>query len=194
MGKNRIFGVTLAAACALMVLPAAGQDEATLTQDARKLAGTLQQSLAGKLMAEIKANGPAAAIGVCTTIGPGMAAELSRHNGVRLTRVSLKVRNPLLGAPDGWEQGVLKRFDDRLASGEKPEALEYAETVTEPAGRYFRYVKALPVQPLCLNCHGASDQIAAEVKQRLAQDYPKDLATGYSVGQVRGAISIKRPL
>ncbi len=194
MSGNRMIGVVLAASCALMAQDVTAQDEATLTQDARKLASTMQQSLAGKLMAEIRANGPAAAIGVCTTIGPGVAAELSRHNGVRLTRVSLKVRNPLLGAPDGWEQAVLKRFDDRLASGDKPEALEYSETVTEPAGRYFRYLKALPVQAVCLNCHGASDQIPAEVKQRLAQDYPKDLATGYSVGQIRGAISIKRPL
>jgi hypothetical protein len=32
------------------------------------------------------------------------------------------------------------------------------------------------------------------VRARLATEYPHDKATGYSAGQIRGAISIKRPL
>ncbi|MDQ3259267.1 MAG: DUF3365 domain-containing protein, partial [Pseudomonadota bacterium] len=32
------------------------------------------------------------------------------------------------------------------------------------------------------------------VKATLSQQYPHDRATGYVVGQVRGAISVKRPL
>jgi hypothetical protein len=55
-------------------------------------------------------------------------------------------------------------------------------------------MKALPVQPLCVNCHGSADKIPADVKARLAAQYPHDRATGYGPGQVRGAISIKRPL
>ena len=45
-------------------------------------------------------------------------------------------------------------FDRKAAAGEKPETLERAEFVDEPAGRYFRYLKAIPVQPMCLACHG----------------------------------------
>ena len=48
--------------------------------------------------------------------------------------MSLKTRNPLLGTPDAWEQAVLAEFDRRAAAGEKPETLEYSETVTEPQG------------------------------------------------------------
>jgi hypothetical protein len=50
------------------------------------------------------------------------------------------------------------------------------------------------VQALCVNCHGAPDALAPEVKAQLAKDYPFDQATGYREGQVRGAISLKRPL
>jgi hypothetical protein len=111
-----------------------------------------------------------------------------------VSRVSLKTRNPLLGQPDAWEQQVLRDFDQRLGNGEKPEALEKAEQVDEPAGRYFRYMKALPVQPLCLTCHGTAETIPEPVKSKLASDYPHDNATGYLLGQIRGAISIKQPI
>lgn len=184
----------IAAALATFVVTAAAQTDTALQDNARKLAAQLQSALAGRLQAEIQAGGPASAIAVCNSVAPGIAADVSRREGVRLTRVSLKTRNPLLGTPDAWEQAVLKRFDERVAKGEKPETLEHAEIVDEPAGRYFRYMKALPVLPLCLNCHGPADNLRSEVKAALAKDYPADRATGYSEGQVRGAISLKRPL
>lgn len=184
----------IAAALALAAPMALASEDPRLTGDARDLAVRFQQSLAGTLLAEIQASGPAAAIGVCSTAAVAVASELSRHEGMRVTRVSLKVRNPMLGIPDAWEQRVLQDFEARLAKGEAPAALEFAATVDEPQGRYFRYMKALPVQELCLACHGPEDRIPADVKARLMRDYPKDRATGYRVGQIRGAISVKRPL
>jgi hypothetical protein len=64
----------------------------------------------------------------------------------------------------------------------------------EKVGSEYRFVKALPVQPLCLSCHGSAEQISPAVKSVLAQHYPNDLATGYSVGQIRGVISVRKPL
>jgi hypothetical protein len=66
--------------------------------------------------------------------------------------------------------------------------------VTEPQGRYFRYMKAIAVQPLCLTCHGSPDSIPDLVKARLADHYPHDRATGYALGQIRGAVSIKQSM
>jgi hypothetical protein len=100
----------------------------------------------------------------------------------------------VLGTPDAWEQRTLADFDARVARGEKPDALEAAEIVSEPQGRYFRYAKALPVAGLCLNCHGQAENVPAGVRERLAKEYPHDRATGYREGQIRGAISVKRPL
>jgi hypothetical protein len=188
----------ITAACAVSavfaVAPASAADPAAMTAEARNAALTLQKTLAGKLLAEISAGGPESAIGVCETLAPAAAGEISREKGWRVTRVTLKVRNPLLGTPDPWEQRVLADFDARAARGETPDALELGEVVSEPQGKYFRYAKALPVIPLCTVCHGAPDSISAGVKERLANQYPHDRATGYGVGQIRGAISIKRPL
>lgn len=186
--------ITAAVALSAVALPAASQDDAALAEQARKLTATMVQSLGGRLQAAIKEGGPAGAIGVCAGAAPTIAGELSRQNGVRLTRVSLRVRNPLLGAPDAWEQAALAGFEARLAKGEPADRLEFAEAVTEPAGRYYRYMKALPVQPVCLNCHGAENDLAPEIRERLAREYPADRATGYGLGQIRGAVSVKRPL
>jgi hypothetical protein len=175
-------------------LPAAAQDRAALMEEGRRIATTMQQQLGGALMKEIQANGADGAIGVCRTLAPGIASELSAQSGWRVTRVSLKVRNPVLGMPDPWEQNVLMELDRRAAAGEKPETLEVGQIVDEPQGRYFRYLRALPVQPLCTNCHGSPDGLAPGIRAKLGAQYPHDRATGYSVGQLRGGISLKRPL
>ena len=158
----------------------------------RAAAGQLIQQLGAELRKEIEAGGPAQAISVCRTAAPEIAGKLSRQMGARVARVSLKTRNPLLGTPDAWEQQVLADFDRRAAAGEKPEALEVSEVLAEPAGRYFRYMKAIPVQPLCLTCHGAPEAVAVEVRDRIAREYPHDRALGYSAGQIRGAVTVKQ--
>jgi hypothetical protein len=163
------------------------------TADARATASLLIQKLGAALKQEMAAGGPERAITVCRDIAPGLAGELSRSSGARVARVSLKTRNPLLGLPDAWEQKVLMDFDRRAAAGEKPETLEHGEIVDEPQGPAFRYMKALPVQPLCLSCHGA-ESVTDGVKAKLAADYPHDRAFGYTLGQIRGAVTIKQPL
>lgn len=164
------------------------------TQAARALAGQLVQPLGATLKAELAANGPEGAIGVCREVAPSIAGKLSLQSGSKVARVSLRTRNAMLGAPDAWEQTALAEFDRRAAAGDKPETLERAEFVDEPAGRYFRYLKAIPVQPMCLACHGPAETISDGVKAKLAADYPNDRATGYAPGQIRGAVTVKKPL
>jgi hypothetical protein len=189
---NRCLTAVLAAAA--FASPALADDNARYLEESRALAKSLQGQLAPLLMKEIKERGPDGAIGVCTTIAPAVASDLSRKHGVKVSRVSLRTRNPVLGTPDAWEQSVLADFDRRAAAGEKPDAIEFGEVVTEPAGRSWRYMKALPVMQLCTNCHGPADALAPAVKARLQAEYPHDKATGYGVGQLRGAVTVKRPL
>jgi hypothetical protein len=174
---------------------AAGEDDLAARQAAAKAATQqLVQQLGAKLKQEMAAGGAPAAIAVCRDAAPQIAGELSRANGWRVTRVSARVRNPMLGTPDAWEQGVLADFEKRVAQRENPADIARAEVVEEPSGRYFRFMKAIPVQAACLNCHGPADKIADPVKAQLKTHYPLDRATGYSEGDLRGAVSIKQPL
>lgn len=88
----------------------------------------------------------------------------------------------------------LADFNIRAANGEKPETMEKSEIVTIDGKQVFRYMKALPVAEPCLKCHGPADGLDAGLKAELGKYYPHDQATGYSKGQIRGALTVKRPL
>ncbi len=166
----------------------------TREQAAQAVAMGLMKELGGALKKTMSAEGPAAAIRVCRDLAPRLTSRISREKGWRVTRVGTRVRNPLLGTPDAWEQQVLDRFAKRAAAGEPLGKLSFSAVVEEPNGRYFRYMKAIGVKPLCLTCHGSAEQIPAEVKAVLEAEYPHDRATGYRPGDLRGAFSIKWPL
>lgn len=185
---------TLLVAVAAIITPffttlaTAGDD--VLLGEARKVAMTLPPKLLANLQAEIDKSGPEGAIPICKDMAPKMAGEISQQTGWKVKRVSLKARNDARAVPDAWEKAALEDFDKRAAAGEPPAQLEKGEKIDNE----YRYVKALPVQPLCLNCHGSADQLSPAVKSALGQHYPNDRAIGYSVGQIRGAISVRKPL
>lgn len=160
-------------------------------QDSRQTAQAFMQALGGTLKEQLTSNGPASAIAVCKHVAPALAADYSKE-GLIVSRVSLKNRNETLGKPDAWEQGVLKKFNQEQAEGKLASSLE-ASAVTEASdGRWFRYMKAIPTQPMCLQCHGQAADISPKVKAVLSKEYPKDKAVDYKAGDIRGAVSIKR--
>jgi len=185
---------TLLIAAAVLVTPfvttlANAGDDAMLGE-ARKVAMKLPPKLLATLQEEISKSGPEGAIHVCKDMAPKVAGEISQQTGWKIKRPSLKARNEARATPDAWEKAALEDFDKRAAAGESPAQLEKGEKI----GNEYRYIKALPVQPLCLGCHGSTEQISPAVKSALEQQYPNDHATGYSEGQIRGAISVRKPL
>lgn len=187
---NRLLALLLLSAIAAPVL---ATDEAGLLDEARKVASTVPPKLLAVLTEEIKKGGPEGAIDVCRERAPKMAAAASAETGWQIRRVSLKNRNPK-AVPDDWERAALEDFDRRAAAGEQPAALEKGETVADGDKKVYRYIKALPTQDLCLSCHGTPERISPAVKARLQELYPEDKGAGYGLGQVRGAMTIKRPL
>lgn len=157
------------------------------------LAAQFQQELGGKLQAAMQAGGPVNAIAVCRDEAPAIASRLSRQSGWQLRRVGTRVRNPLTGLPDAWEQQQLAQFQQRLQSGEAAGQIDKLETVDRPGGQVVRYMKAIVVAPPCLGCHGAPAAQSEALRAALARDYPHDTATGYAAGELRGAFSLQRP-
>ena len=186
---------TLLALAALVSLAGpAWADTANYDEESRKVTQDLLRQMGGELKMALDNGGPQAAIDVCRTASPEIASRVSTETGWKVARVATRVRNPLVGTADAWEQATLAQFDKRLKAGEKPEAMEFSQIVDEPFGTAYRYAKAIVVQPACLTCHGAGTDVADDVKALLAKRYPRDKATGYRVGDLRGAVSIRRPL
>lgn len=176
--------------------PAAGAEPAVpaLVEESRGLANRIVNQVRDELVRELERTGPIRAITVCKYSVPEITSNLSRQTGQRVTRVALRPRNRALAEPDAWEQQVLLAFEKRIAKGEKADALEFHEIVVEPAGRAFRYMKSIAVSQPCMACHGPVGQLSEGVRAQLQLDYPSDKAVEYQVGQLRGAISVKKPL
>jgi hypothetical protein len=189
--RTTVLMVTLA--LVLSAGPAMADDLVKFQEDSRIVVKEMTAQLGSALQKEMAASGPASAIKVCKDLAPAITSDLSRKTGQRVTRVSVKIRNPLLGSPDAWEQKVLADFAGRLEK-ENPANIEFAEIVAEPQGRFMRYMKAIPMQEVCLKCHGSLETVAPQVKEQLNAEYPHDKAMGYTISQLRGAFSIKKAL
>jgi hypothetical protein len=153
----------------------------------QQLADALQTELKGA----IQAGGPAAAIGVCNTRAMPITQKVASEQGLLLSRVSLKNRNPA-NLPNEWQSAVLEDFEQQKAEGKDIGSLAWSEIVEVDGGQEFRFVKAIPTGDVCLLCHGT--QLSPEVSQVLTELYPMDRATGYQAGDIRGAFVVIRKL
>ena len=168
-------------------------EDAPQLVEARKVASAVPPKLLQVLTEEISKGGAESAIAVCREKAPQMAKATSEQTGWAIRRVSLRNRNPN-AIPDGWERANLEDFDRRAAAGESPATLEKGELVTNGDRKEYRYMKALPVQQICVACHGAPEQLKPGVKLQLQTLYPADKGVGYAMGQIRGAMTIRKAL
>ena len=149
------------------------------------------KALKAELVTAMQSGGPMAAIDVCNTKAPGIAAAVSLQQGVQVSRVSLKNRNPD-NAPSEWQTAVLESFEERVESGEDAAGLSWQKTVEVDGVKHYRFMQAIPTGGVCLACHGKA--IDPAVQAKLTELYPEDKATGYSEGDLRGAFVVSRKL
>jgi hypothetical protein len=163
-------------------------DEGVLKAEAMTIVKTLSSTLKPKLKEAIQTGGLQHAISVCATEAPKISRQLSEKTGWMVKRVSLKPRNKLSAFPDDFERTVLEKFNIDQTLNESGVALEHAEIVDNN----FRYMRAQVVEAICLNCHGTS--LSPDTRKALKEYYPEDAATGYALGQIRGAFSLIKEL
>lgn len=137
-----------------------------------KLMGALGEALA-------KPEGPIGAISVCKQEAPKIAQGVSRESGVMIGRTSVRRRNPMNGVPS-WAKQTLEQ--DQAAP---------AMFANGDGG----FAIALPIvlADNCLMCHGDPAQMDPALKEVIAKTYPKDQATGFAVGDLRGWFWVETP-
>lgn len=166
-----------------------------LLQSSRQIATELVNELGRTLKGTLSTDGPVAAVGVCKDAAPGIAERLSAQHKARVYRVGTRARNPRTGVPNDWQKEALARFETRMAAGEQAAALEFWQVADIGSGqRELRYAKAIAMQPICVTCHGKPEDMPAALAEKLRIAYPHDQATGYSAGQLRGAVVVTRTL
>lgn len=152
---------------------------------AKTLGGTLKKRLGEALGAGKVPD----ALDVCSKEAAAIRAKVEAETGVRVGRASLRTRSPANAAPD-WVAEWLKAQGERPAEGVAP----MKQLAKGADGDVARFIAPIAVDPLCLHCHGPTESLATEVKKLLAERYPADAATGYAIGDLRGALWAEAPV
>lgn len=119
---------------------------------------------------------------VCGAVGKRVK-EISEKEGVTIRHASVKNRNPT-NAPTATDLELINRFEA------EPGLKELSNETLVDGKRFLRYTSAIYVEEACLSCHGAKDKRPSFI----AAKYPNDKAYDFKTGDLRGIISILRPL
>jgi hypothetical protein len=171
--------------------PAAASADVALER-ARAAAMAFSGQLRNRLQSAMADGGPTAAVEVCHTEAAQIASAVMAEHGVRLGRVAApgRNRNPAQAA-DGWKLATLEAFqravDDGAAAGGQVAVMR--EHL--PDGVALRMMRGIATEQVCLACHGA--EIAPEVRETILARYPDDGATGFALGDLRGALWVEVP-
>lgn len=184
MSKIKVF-IFIALGILLFSCNKKSKDEITVISEESK--ETLQKyavetkGVLGKnLMNAINTQGTEKAIEFCSTKAIVLTDSMGTAFDATLKRVSDKPRNPLNKATEN-ETDFINELKEKISKGEK-----MTPKFTESDGKITGYFP-IETNAMCLQCHGSKDlDINPNVLKKIAQLYPKDLATGYKENQIRG--------
>ena len=130
---------------------------------------------------QMQKGGPESALEFCNIEAMPLTKSMSDKHGLVISRVSDKNRNPK-NVANADELKLIEQYKKQLLAGE----------LLKPVRTETHYYEPLVTNAMCLQCHGEPGKnIQPKVAAKIAQLYPKDLATGYKENEVRGLISIK---
>ena len=118
------------------------------------------------------------AMGACSTMAMQMTDDYNAiTTDTKVRRTALKYRNPK-NKPDATDREVMYRL----------QAVNDGKPVAVDMGTKYRVYRPLKMKHSCLYCHGDKSQISPKVQKLIQAKYPQDMATGFKLGEFRGAV------
>ncbi len=121
--------------------------------------------------------GAALAIQSCHLEATNNAYWVGRHQGYPIGRTGDRLRVPT-NAPRPWAAAVVKEYAGRQAADVEGFAADLGDRVG--------VLRPIAMRQICEACHGSPDKISPAVRAALTERYPRDLATGFKPGEIRG--------
>ena len=189
--KKSLFLISLAAATVLSAAEAVpAQDSKAVAMEGVKYIKMLGKELKGNLVKYLKQDptGLQAAY-FCAKSAEDLTKKVNAKfpPNVIVRRTALKYRNPE-NKPDATDTKVMEQMMAEMKAGtfkKKPVVVNVGETK--------RVYVPLIAEKACLKCHGPVDKIDPKVRETIAKKYPKDLATGFHEGDLRGVVVAELP-
>jgi hypothetical protein len=174
MGWHTVSSQSVAAA-----VPIAEAPDAMRPAIERAEAGmtALQLALQGKLMEAMAAEGPVAAMRICSREAYMLSAATAEQQGIAIGRTSHALRNPE-NAPRPWAADLVARGKGQRFAAAHGWAVDLGDRIG--------VLQPIEARDTCIICHGAPTQLPQEIGAAVKQAYPDDRATGFAPGDLRG--------
>jgi hypothetical protein len=141
------------------------------------IVASLHDSLLRELSSMLSQKDPADALPSCHIDLIGTIQRLGRRERVTAGRTSDRLRNQANAAP-AWAAPVVAAYGGRRASDVEGFAVDLNDRVG--------VLRPIAEQPVCASCHGPDRTRPEGVDAALAARYPRDRATGFENGEIRG--------
>jgi hypothetical protein len=148
-------------------------------EKATEAQGALGKTLVTALTTSVQADGFAESVEFCRGEAPGIAEKVATKHGVQIGRTSHRLRNPENRGPE-WAAPLVE------------EKVEQRTLLAGPEGELGVF-SPITMAELCVNCHGPEEKLADGVAAALEKQYPRDEATGFEAGDLRGWFWVEVP-
>jgi hypothetical protein len=155
---------------------------------AEEAAHRFHKMMKSHVKSRFKESGMISAARFCAEESHREIEKLNRELGpdISLKRISLENRNPDAYPLDS-EADIIRAFELMESSNAYlPEQI--VQMIDETT--YKVYLPATMSSKNCKKCHGKEEEMDPEVRKYVQEHYPKDRATGFRSGQVRGAVVV----
>lgn len=144
-----------------------------------------KKELGKNLMGAIQEKGTVGALEFCNEQALSITDSMANVFLANIKRVSDKPRNSL-NAANEKELEHIKTFKKGLLNNTNP------KPIIEESRNDVSFYYPITTNMMCLQCHGKLDEhVKSDTYKTIKLLYPKDMATGYGVNEVRGIWSIK---
>ena len=151
----------------------------------KDIAMATQKKLGGTLVEKMKNGGVKEAVPFCNAKAIPLTKEMSEKFNVTIKRTSHRLRNPD-NKPTDEEVLIIDKFSKELKS--KKSLMPIVELDKEGKPHFYA---PIIIKKKCLACHGEIGTDVTKVSDSIIESYyPKDLATGFKEGDLRGIWSI----
>ncbi|HLU81070.1 MAG TPA: DUF3365 domain-containing protein [Flavobacteriaceae bacterium] len=142
-----------------------------------------QMVLLSNVGKQIQENGTVGAVDFCNEKAIFLTDSVSSEFSTKIQRLTDKYRNP---------QNAIKSKTDKKAWEELQDNPKNKHLVLQE-NNSVHYYKSIPIgMPTCLMCHGNKQtDISSETLKIIDLKYPKDKATDYKMGDLRGMWKIQ---
>ena len=106
------------------------------------------------------------------------------QEGVTAGRTSHRLRSSA-NAPKAWAAPLVAAYAGRRTRDVGGFAVDLGDKVG--------VLRPITEQAMCASCHGPAEKVSPAVREALGRKYPRDLATGFSEGEIRGWFWVEVP-